>query len=86
MEEILASLAVGRDGSGTPYWCAGAPSREGDNGFTGRVLCLDFEGSVLDSVSAQSEYGLGYWLSIKEEREGDRLLLSEPYGPVKVAC
>ena len=72
------SIAVGKDESGLDFWCAGAPSKEGDNDYFGRILCLDFEGSVLDSVSAQSEHGLGYWLSMTEGNQGTRLIVSEP--------
>ena len=63
---------------GEAFWCAGAPTREGNDGYIGRILCLNFDGEVLDSLSAQSAYGLGQWIALKEGSGGDRLLVSEP--------
>ena len=71
------SIVVGNL-DGRPLWCAGAPTNEGPNGVIGKILCLDFEGQVIEKVVAESEYGLGQYMTIKKGDDKDTLLVSEP--------
>lgn len=72
------SLVVGKFDGMQNLWCAGAPTKEGPDGVLGKVLCLDFEGNVIDSLGANSEYGLGQWLAVKPGVDKDQLVISEP--------
>ena len=72
------SLVVGKFNGAQNLWCAGAPTKEGPDGVLGKVLCLDFEGGVIDSLGANSEYGLGQYLMVKEGDDNDQLIISEP--------
>jgi hypothetical protein len=72
------ALAVGRFDGEQNLWCSGAPTKEGNDGVLGRVLCLNFEGELVDALSAESEYGLGQWLSVRSTVDQDQLLISEP--------
>lgn len=72
------ALAVGRFDGEQSLWCSGAPTKEGNNGVLGRVLCLNFEGELVDALSAESEYGFGQWLSVRSTVDQDQLLVSEP--------